>query len=285
MESPGVLVVGETPSLGRSIADLLESGDVPGPVRARPDQRTATQRNRGSVPRSGGRLQFALLQYRTSVGPRRAAERRIGRGWLPGPSGGRGREPPRGSPPALSEQVPQPDPKPARSHRPPISRLLGHGRSSPVARLRASPTTGVWGGCRESPSRPSPRGARARCPKRRVRARRAPRASTGTPPQGRHRASGGSRAGRAHRIAGPRRSGHVVPAGRGAGSLPLALAVIGDEEGHLRPARVRLGADILSVGDHRNQCRAGKFEQQRNPVGRAAGSQDLGGGRLRTHGA
>ncbi|MGD0257646.1 MAG: hypothetical protein ABSB90_07190 [Thermoplasmata archaeon] len=29
MESPGVLVVGETPSLGRSIADLLESGDVP----------------------------------------------------------------------------------------------------------------------------------------------------------------------------------------------------------------------------------------------------------------
>ncbi|MCI4372279.1 MAG: hypothetical protein L3K02_01340 [Thermoplasmata archaeon] len=29
MESPGVLVVGETPSLGRSITDLLESGDVP----------------------------------------------------------------------------------------------------------------------------------------------------------------------------------------------------------------------------------------------------------------
>ncbi len=29
MASPGVLVVGETPSLGRSIADLLESGDVP----------------------------------------------------------------------------------------------------------------------------------------------------------------------------------------------------------------------------------------------------------------
>ncbi|MGA8275474.1 MAG: hypothetical protein WB789_01275 [Thermoplasmata archaeon] len=28
MESPGVLVVGETPSLGRSITDLLESGDV-----------------------------------------------------------------------------------------------------------------------------------------------------------------------------------------------------------------------------------------------------------------
>ncbi len=29
MERPGVLVVGETPSLGRSIADLLESGAVP----------------------------------------------------------------------------------------------------------------------------------------------------------------------------------------------------------------------------------------------------------------
>jgi hypothetical protein len=29
METPGVLVVGETPSLGRSIADLLESGGVP----------------------------------------------------------------------------------------------------------------------------------------------------------------------------------------------------------------------------------------------------------------
>lgn len=28
MEPPGVLVVGETPSLGRSIADLLESGGV-----------------------------------------------------------------------------------------------------------------------------------------------------------------------------------------------------------------------------------------------------------------
>ena len=29
MQSPEVLVVGETPSLGRSIADLLESGNVP----------------------------------------------------------------------------------------------------------------------------------------------------------------------------------------------------------------------------------------------------------------
>ena len=29
MEANGVLVVGETPSLGRSIADLLESEDVP----------------------------------------------------------------------------------------------------------------------------------------------------------------------------------------------------------------------------------------------------------------
>jgi hypothetical protein len=28
MENPGVLVVGETPSLGRSITDLLESGNV-----------------------------------------------------------------------------------------------------------------------------------------------------------------------------------------------------------------------------------------------------------------